>query len=54
MMHGNVQERLEQQEQRIVALEIQVRQLKDTAIATISHGAPSQSAAIYQSAYKEA
>lgn len=37
---------------RIVALESQVRQLKSTAIAAISHSAAGQSAAIYQSAYK--
>jgi phage shock protein A len=52
VMHGNDQERLRQQERRIKALESQVRQLKDTAMAAMSHGAASQSVAIYQGAYK--
>jgi phage shock protein A len=52
MMHGHDQERLKKQERRIVELENQAQQLKDKAMAAMSHGSAGQSAAIYQSAYK--
>jgi hypothetical protein len=52
MMRDNDQERLKHQERGIVALESQGRQLKDTAMAAMSHSAAGQSAAIYQGAYK--